>query len=1349
MLDYPYQDKYLFKVLTRSSFILLLVLASHSIFAQKKSEPQPNKEYSEAISVADKYLISGDYLQALNEYEKAWNLYQRETYPGLKIDQINKTLANTPLSRMLYEKAIRQGDSCFSAKDYKRANTEYYNALRLYPSAQYPKTKLSEVSKEFVDPENETRYRIILIHAGKAFDRADYYRAISFYQQALFIKPAEKWIEKKIEETNALKVKNTSEIDPYVRCLVESDNLMEQKKWKEARAGYIKASAMRPADNYPASKIVLLDHIQKLNSDEQNYLSLIVDADKFYKLQDYENAGIFYLQALKLKPDEQYPKSMLKKSNRVSLQQDESAKSYNAAVTNADILSLAGDFDAALVGFQRSITKTPEDNYVKSRIVELTKITEVDNINGDAYQTAINKGDRFLASANYSKALSEYRYASWQKSEEIYPKIKIEEVQNLMLLANKIQTEILRTNTSSEIVVSEKDITSISSIEPNADKRKPAQENTLQKNEEFNTRAVIRNETDIKYTNLVKSADTLFDSKEYDAAINSYKSALEIKPEEIYPKERIAECGNLLAQLQKQQKEYDIDIREADKLFSEKNYPSSLNAYQFALKIYPEKSYPLEQITACNAAIAELKTQKETYKNFIAYANKAFKGKQYSKAIDDYSAALAIKSDEKYPREQITACNAAMAELKTQKEKYENFVASADKAFNGKQYSKAIDDYSAALAIKSDEKYPGEQITACNAAMAELKTRQEKYENFIATADKAYNGKKYSNAIDDYSAALAIKSDEKYPLEQITACNAAMAESKTQKETYENLVASADKAFNEKKYSNAIDDYSAALAIKSDEKYPGKQIVKINSILEIQKPLPAAKNPVTASAVKASEAKEFSPIAEAGKNEPKLIPEAKITEEIKSSGKPVSNTQNADQEKYDKAIAFADKAFEDKNYPYAINGYTAALKIKSTEKYPQDKINAVKQIQQQQNTSLENYKRTILAADKALNEKDYTKAMTTYQTALKLNPAQKYPQEKIASINVIISQQEVRKEKYNNAITSADNAFDNKDFVTAITEYKTAAALSPAESYPKERIETISTLMSQQKVTNENYTKTIMAAEKAFAAKDYSTAISGFQSALNFKPDEVYPLQRITAINGIIALDKEKLNKQYTEYIGQADAHYSRQDFVVAQKEYKMASDLKPGEDYPRERYNQIATILITKAKETKETYEGAIADADKAYKLLIYDQAVMYYSKALEIKPGEIYPGQMIARIRKNMMDHALVEITAENFILKNDAERRFSFSPVNVNLRKNNYLVIRARISGKSQPKLFINYGNQSMKNGGVVLKNINSEILNDFVINISLQDKWFREDNNWLSLYSENGDLEVASIRISQAR
>ncbi len=154
MCNYPDRDIDLLKLLSRSSIILVLVFAFYSGYTQKSAGVESNKGYSDAISHADKLLLEDNYLQALNEYERAWNLYQRQKYPEKKIDQITKILANPALSKTLFEKTIHQGDSCFLAKDFKNANIKYYNALRIDPAAPYPNERISEISKLYSDPEN-------------------------------------------------------------------------------------------------------------------------------------------------------------------------------------------------------------------------------------------------------------------------------------------------------------------------------------------------------------------------------------------------------------------------------------------------------------------------------------------------------------------------------------------------------------------------------------------------------------------------------------------------------------------------------------------------------------------------------------------------------------------------------------------------------------------------------------------------------------------------------------------------------------------------------------------------------------------------------------------------------------------------------------------------------------------------------------------------------------------------------------------------------------------------------------------------------------------------------------------
>ena len=909
----------------RDYFFMFLIFAFQNAYCQGYSGKLLGNQYADVIKLADDYLIQENYLAALNEYEKAWDLYPRQKYSEKKIDQIYRTLANTPLLKTLYEKSINLGDSCFMANDFRSADIAYFNALKLDHSAQYPKDQLIAISKLYIDPQNETRCRVLFIRGERATIREKYDNAINFYELALLMKPADTWLLMKLDETTSQKTKYIASIDEYSKCLNFADILIEQNKWDEARSEYAKAAAIQPKQNYPVARIVLIDYLKKNSlTKQQSYQFLIAAADKFFKLEDYENAGNQYQEAADLKPGESYPKNMLKKLKHLSSQTNAQVTNYDAAVTNSDILSLASDEKAALIGYQRCLLIQPDDNYVKSRIRELTskhaKLIEKD----DPYSLAINRGISSMESANYTKALSEFRYAS------------------------------------------------------------------------------------------------------------------RIKPGEKLPNDKILAIDSIL----------------------------------------------------------------ENQKNLL--------------------------------------------ELKT--------------------------------AIKNPVSKP---------------------------TDKQFEAK-------------------------------TIAGNRTEAKTIE---------------------------------YPPNSSTIANKTIEKS-----------------------------------LI---------------------ANQEEYDKAIAFADKALDGQNYVDALKGYKAAISLKPNEKYPQEKITSINSILGQQKALKTNYERTLVLADRQFQAKQFEEALINYRTASKNNPVATYPKEQIDKINSLMVQENNIEQGYENKIAVAD------------------------KSFVQERILAANTFKSETKIAQDNYNKAISNAEKAFAAKDYKSAIEGYQIASTLKPIESYPNERIAFINEMISTNIKKIDKQYVEYINQADEFYQNQELLVAKKAYELASAIKPAERYPNDRIIEISNMLIAKAKADKEEYENALLGANKAFQENDLNLAAQLYLAAFALQPKNPYPGQMITKIRKLQMENSVVEVTSEVFILKKETEKQFYFDPIDYSLRKRNCIIIRARTMDSLQPKLIVNYGREKAKNGGVVLKSIDSRLYNDFALNISVQDKWFREDNNWLSLYAENGDLEISSIKIAQLK
>jgi tetratricopeptide (TPR) repeat protein len=216
--------------------------------------------------------------------------------------------------------------------------------------------------------------------------------------------------------------------------------------------------------------------------------------------------------------------------------------------------------------------------------------------------------------------------------------------------------------------------------------------------------------------------------------------------------------------------------------------------------------------------------------------------------------------------------------------------------------------------------------------------------------------------------------------------------------------------------------------------------------------------------------------------------------------------------------------------------------------------------------------------------------------------------------------------------------------------------------------------------------------------------------------------------------------------ISHGDSLFNLKEYAGAKSAFTKASGLKPSETYPQQKISAINSILDEIEKARKAEFNKAIGEADNLYNTKIYDQAIEAYEKASGINPGDPYPGLQIAKIRKYIADHAIQDLQTGLFTIDEGNEKKFAFSLIEPRLRKNNYILLKARSTGKLDPKIYLSYGRDNQKNGGVVLNNLNKNMLTDYMIRISVQDKWYREDNNWISLYVETGSIEVAKLQIA---
>jgi hypothetical protein len=106
------------------------------------------------------------------------------------------------------------------------------------------------------------------------------------------------------------------------------------------------------------------------------------------------------------------------------------------------------------------------------------------------------------------------------------------------------------------------------------------------------------------------------------------------------------------------------------------------------------------------------------------------------------------------------------------------------------------------------------------------------------------------------------------------------------------------------------------------------------------------------------------------------------------------------------------------------------------------------------------YDKAISLADKNFTAQNYTEASTNYEKALEIKPGETYPAEQLAAIDLLIKEQEKR-QKYEDAILTADGFFNQKDYKRAREFYLLATDYNNVENYPGDQIKKIEEILAE------------------------------------------------------------------------------------------------------------------------------------------------------------------------------------------------------------------------------------------------------------------------------------------------
>ena len=931
-----------YKLMALKNLLILILMFLFFQLTANSFGQVGDEDYKAAIAQADNYFKAGDYINAKASYQYASRLKPGEQYPKDRLQESINKIRDKMLVVEQFSAIVAEADKQFKAGEYELAKTKYTEAKKILPEDPYPDQQLNEITRIVEESTaKESEYNAAIANGEKFIKFRKYDLAKAEFEKALAVSPDETYPKEKIAELQTLIEETNKTKAAYDETIASADRLFNLKYYANARKEYEKALNAKPDEDYPAAQIKEIDKVLVQKNEFDRLVNL---ADEAYGNKDMETAKANYQAALKIYPDENYPKTMIDKVNSSLLANANSKDElYQKSIAEADKFLSAKDYTNALKEYENASALKPAEQYPTQKIAEVKGL--MDKISGDEleFNRAVQRGEQLLAQKDYTSARGEFTKASQLKPNEPYPKEKLQEINQLLKQQDENQVSFDQSVAKAEEYYAKKEYDLALNEYQKALVIIPGQKAVTDKIDEINRMKSGLAEKDNQYTSLLSEADRLFDKASYFEAKGKYNEILVIEPDDEHAQARIAEIERLQTAQKEIENNYNKSIAAADIYFKNQEYESARIEYQKASSLKPAELYPANKLVELNNILEGQAAQQNSYDQLITEADKLYREGKYEQARIEYQKALDLRPNEKYPAEKIAEISKLLKSFADENREYNDAISTADELFNLKKYAEANLMYLKAANIKPDEQYPKDRMLESDQMLNQQKAAEAEYNQYVSAGDRMMESKEYDKANEKYNLAIALRPDEQYPraklreIEQII-----LAQEKIVQENYDKLIAVADSYFNKQEYDQAKINYQNALKNKPDEEYPVQKLGEIEGLVSDLETLQANYARIIADADVKFKAKEYqeakSKYIEASAMFPKEeYPITKI-EEINLYFK---SEHLKGQQAYDKSIADADKFFASGILDQALESYRTAKSILPDESYPDEMINRI------------------------------------------------------------------------------------------------------------------------------------------------------------------------------------------------------------------------------------------------------------------------------------------------------------------------------------------------------------------------------------------------------------------------
>jgi tetratricopeptide (TPR) repeat protein len=519
----------------------------------------------------------------------------------------------------------------------------------------------------------------------------------------------------------------------------------------------------------------------------------------------------------------------------------------------------------------------------------------------------------------------------------------------------------------------------------------------------------------------LSSGDEFVSKKMYSEAIVAYRNALKIHPQDAGSLNKLSESEKSLSKITEERKrtneEFNQLLSEGERNLSTQKYTEAIENFKNALDRKPGDQLALSKLETArqlaNKLNADRVKNEQEFVRLITAGDLSFGKKNFPEAVASYKAAIQLKPADPIAVSRLASAEKLINELRAlqaqNEEAFRMLVLNGDKNMSNLQFSEAINNYKRATDINPADQPVQEKLRKAQ----EKYSQEEEFRQFLTKGDENSAGKRYAEAIDFYSKALAIRSTAELR-GKITAARDAMRKINqpsapvVQKEpfksnlaeSYADQIRSGDENFSRSQYAAARFYYVEALKISPRDSYALKKLESCDQLI---------RENVTAEKLKA----------------------------------------------YEELMKKAQTAYQGKNYSSARFYYRSALEILPWEKLPAEKLGEIDKLYSDKLSAADQqlFRENQQKGDQAFQKKDYAVARYFYNKSNEINPDE-YNRSKLRQIDDLISGTEKnrREAEYNDLVNRGNEAFNRKNDAQARYYYTKALEMKPGDEYLKEQL---------------------------------------------------------------------------------------------------------------------------------------------------------------------------------------------------------------------------------------------------------------------------------------------------------